>query len=70
MDLWIKSASKREKLVMNDTDWYTIGQFIQDLFLLENGLTTKGFNNDLHNRLKENCDGEGTIQALKEITNL
>jgi len=70
IDSWARSGSKNEKLVMNDGDWYMIEELIQDLSLVEKGLASVTFNNDLSNRLTENCDSEKTIQALKAITNL
>ncbi len=70
IDSWMRSGSKKEKLVMNDDDWYIIDGLIQDFSLVEKGLASLTFNNDLNNRLKENCDSEKTIQALKAITNL
>jgi len=70
IDVWARSGSKKEKLVMNDNDWYIIDGLIQDFSLVEKGLASLTFNNDLNNRLWENCDSEKTIQELKEITNL
>ncbi len=68
VDSWARSGSKKEKLVMNDDDWYIIDGLIQDFSLVKKGLTSLTFSNDLNNRLKENCDSEETIQALKAIT--
>lgn len=70
IDSWARSGSKKEKLVMNDDDWYLIDGFIQDLSLVEKGLTSQTFEDDLNNRLKENCDAKETIQALKTISDL
>lgn len=69
IDSWARSGSKKEKLVMEDNDWYIIDGFIQDLTLVKKGLTSLTFNDNLNNRLRENCDGEKTVQALKTITN-
>ncbi len=70
IDSWARSGSKKEKLVMNDDDWYVIDGLIQDFSLVKKGLTSLTFGNDLNNKLKEKCDSEETIEALKAITDL
>lgn len=70
IDVWARSGSKDEKLAMNDDDWYFIDGFIQDIFLVEKGLTSHVFTDDLNHRLKENCDSKQTIQVLKTISYL
>lgn len=70
IDGWSRNGSKKEKFVMTDDDWYIIDGLIQDFTLVKNGLTSLTFNNDLNNKLKENCDNEETIQALKAIIDL
>ncbi len=70
IDSWARNGSKKEKLVMNHDDWYIIDGLIQDFSLVKNGLTSLTFNDNLHNKLKENCDNEETIQVLKAIIDL
>lgn len=70
IDSWVKNGSKKEKLIMNDEDWYLIDGLIQDLFLVNKGLVSLAFDNDLNNRLKEKCDSEETIQLLKTVFEL
>lgn len=70
IDSWARSASKKEKLIINDNDWYIINGLIQDLSLMKKGLTSLTFSNNLNKRLMENCDSDETIQALKIITHL
>jgi hypothetical protein len=70
IDSWARSGSKKEKLIMNDNDWYIIEGLIQDLSLVKKGLTSSTFNNDLNNKIKESCNSEETIQALQQITAL
>jgi hypothetical protein len=68
IDDWARIGSKKEKLVLNDNDWYIIDGFVQDLSLMRKGLTSLTFVNDLNHRFKENCDSDETIQALKSIS--
>jgi hypothetical protein len=68
IDNWARSGSKKEKLVMNDNDWYLIDSLIQDLTLIKNGLAALSFHSDVNYKLKENCDSEETIQMLKAMT--
>lgn len=68
IDSWSRSGSKKEKLIMSDNDWYVIDGLIQDFSLVKKGLTALSFSDDLDYKLKENCDSEETIQALKAIS--
>lgn len=68
IDSWTRSGSKKEKLVINDDDWYIIDGLIQDLSLVKKGLASPIFSNDLNNKLKMNCENEETIQELKAMT--
>lgn len=67
IDCWARNSSTKEKLIMTDNDWYQIDSFLQDLILVEKGLTSIEFNNSLNNKLRENCDSDFTIDKLKEI---
>lgn len=67
IDNWARTASKKDKLVMDDDDWYIIDRLVQDLSLTKKELTSQDFIHKLSNKLKENCDSEETIQALKTI---
>ena len=52
-----------------DTEWYLINDLIQDVQLVDKGLASKEFSDNLQKRLRENCDNEGTITQLKELAN-
>ncbi|WP_291529128.1 hypothetical protein [Bacteroides sp. UBA939] len=67
-DGWARIGTKEEKLVMNSNDWFLIEGFIQDLHLVKKGLTSDTFIISLNERLKEECDSEETIQAIKDIS--
>lgn len=68
IDGWARNNSTKEKLIIEDNDWYLIDSFLQDLFLVQKGLASSDFIVNLENKLKENCDGEETIIQLKKIS--
>lgn len=70
IDSWARGGSKKEKLVMKDNDWYIIDVLIQDLTLVNKGLTSVTFSDSLDNRLKENCNSKEAIQALIALSDL
>jgi len=51
----------------NDEEWFLIGNFIQDIRLVNKGLTSKEFSEKLKKKLKANCDNEDTISLLKKL---
>lgn len=67
IDGWARSNSNKEKLLIEDNDWYLIDSFLQDLFLVKEGLTSNEFIMNLEDKLIENCDNGETIIQLKKI---
>ena len=67
IESWLRSGSKKESSIMSDKDWHDIDTFIQDLYLLQKGLTSLEFNNTLINKLNEYCENEEVITRLKEL---
>ncbi|MEI9920684.1 MAG: hypothetical protein WDO14_18115 [Bacteroidota bacterium] len=53
--------------VTNDDEWYLIGSLIQDARLVNKGLASKEFSDNLYKKLKENCDNDDTINELKNL---
>lgn len=53
--------------VTNDDEWYLIGGLIQDIRLVNKGLASKEFLDNLRKRLKENCDSDDTINQFKNL---
>lgn len=64
---WARVGSKEEKSIMNDEDWFLIEGFIQNINLIKKGLVSDTFINSIIERLKEKCDSEETIQAIRKI---
>lgn len=51
-----------------DEEWFLISNFIQDIRLVDKGLTSKEFSENLKKRLKENCDDNDTIDLLEKLS--
>jgi len=64
---WARVGTIEEKSIMNDNDWFLIEQFIQGIEVVNKGLASDTFKELLIERLKESCDSDETIQAIKEI---
>ena len=67
VDGWARVGTKEEKSIISHIDWFLIEGFIQDINLVKKCLASDAFMNSINERLKENCDSEETIQALKEM---
>jgi len=67
IDSLARSGSKKEKIIMNNDDWFLIDAFVQDLFLIKKGLTSLEFKNNLNDRLNQNCDSDKTIKLIHQI---
>ena len=68
IDSWARSASNRERAHMDDEAWHLIEGLLHDCFLVERGLASVSFADELESRLKECCDNQETISALKAIS--
>ena len=55
--------------ITNDDEWYLISNLIQDMRLVNKGITSKKFSDNLHNSLKENCNNQETISKLEQLAN-
>jgi hypothetical protein len=69
IDFWARSGSKKEKLIINDNDWYIIDTLIQDMLFVRKGLSTKEFKEDIDNKLKEICSDQEVIKQLTGYVN-
>jgi len=67
IDGWARIGTSEEKSMMNDEDWFLIEGFIQDISLAKKCLASDTFIKSVNERLKENCDNDSTIQAIKEL---
>jgi len=53
----------------SDEEWFLISNLIQDIHLINNGLASRDFSENLEKKLSENCENENTISFLKELAN-
>jgi len=67
-DGFVRCATQEEKTIMDYKHWSLIDSLVQDLYLIKKGLASDSFIKSTDEKLSENCDGQQTIQALKELT--
>lgn len=67
IDSWTRSIFKKDKLAISDEDWFLIDSFLQDLSIVNKGLTSLHYNDTLNFKIKENCDTDETMKALKAL---
>ena len=53
--------------MMSDEDFFLIDNFIQDIGLISKNLSSKEFEENAEEKLKENCDRQDTIAELKRL---
>lgn len=66
-DMFILSGTPEEKSIMDYKHWSLISSLVQDLSMIKQGLAADSYIKMAEEKLKENCDSEETIQALKQI---
>jgi len=67
-DSWARSGTKKQKQIVNDADWYLIDSLIQDFMLEKAGISSKEYIVKFHEKLKESCDKQLTIDELKKLS--
>ena len=63
----IRCATQEEKIIMDYKHWSLIDGLVQDISLIKKGIASISFVTSTYEKLKESCDNEETIQAIKEI---
>lgn len=58
-------ASKSQKKIMSEEDFFLVGRLIQDLIIIKNGLAAKEFQDKVEKSLQDSCDNYETISILK-----
>jgi hypothetical protein len=66
-DGFVRCATEDEKEYMTSSDWSAIEHIIQDLHLIRYGLVSKSYKDDFCKKLKENCEGEETINEVLKL---
>ena len=65
-DGFARVGSNAEKELMTYDDWALIDSMLQDLELIEKGLSSKDFKNQMDTKLKENFDFE-SIEIIRHL---
>lgn len=66
-DAWAYVVLESEKQIFKGGEWSLINSLIQDILLLKKNLLSQKYIDELNLKLKENCDNEETIEALKQL---
>ena len=67
-DAFFRMASKKESEGMGPEHWAVMDSLIQDMFLIKGGLASESFTNAAKKRLRESCDSEATVEALRRVS--
>lgn len=62
-------GTEEEKKLFDEDDWSIIDGFIQDIIIVENGLASESYAEDLQKNLREHCNSKEVIEQLIEIAN-
>ena len=66
LEAWSHGSRQKERLIMNDADWYAIQSLLQDIKLINGGQASDSFKDDAKHRLNAECEDKGTINLLLE----
>lgn len=67
IDSWARSATKKERMIMSNEDWYIIDSLVQDLTLSIKSLSSTNYDLKLNDKIKQLCIDEKTINELKKL---
>lgn len=67
VDGWARIRTDKENSIMNDNDWFLIDSLIQDITLVNKCLASDSVMKSINERLKDYCDTDETIQAIREL---
>lgn len=56
--------------ITNNDEWYLIKDLIQDLILVQKGLSTQDFAEKVNKKILENCDSIETIKKMKLLAKI
>lgn len=66
-DVFVRIATKKEKDIIDYSDWEMIDELLQDVGLINKGLVSDDYRERINNKLEVFCDSQNTI---KELINL
>lgn len=67
VDRYIRLGGKQEWGMMDDKDFFLLRGLLQDLTMVNNGLTAESYSNSVNQRLIENCDGMETVEQIRDL---
>ncbi len=67
VDMWARVGSKKQRAILDDGDWSLIDSCLQDIFIVNKGLASQSFSDNLDKKLNEVCDCQETIAVLEKI---
>ena len=67
IDGWARAGKRDELKIMNDNDWSVIDKLIQEVELVDKGLASKKFKENLNEKMKEFCEDKETEEQLRRL---
>lgn len=64
----ISVGRKREKELLEGNEWAMIGNFYQDIHLINNGVADQAYTTQTIKRLQEQCDQDGFLMLANKIS--
>jgi hypothetical protein len=66
---YAQAVTPAQRAVLPERDWTLILDFIQDLYLVQQGLASPDYTARLERRLHDHCSGHEVIAALTGLAN-
>ena len=67
IDAWARTGSKAELLEMEDADWFLIDQLLQDLALVNKGLTSAEYSDSIHEKVRLSSLDAKVVETLMSM---
>jgi len=67
IDRFARTGRKAEEDTITTNEWYLIDELVQDLKLLESGMTSETFVKEVTTKLNKNCEDQDVIKLMETI---
>lgn len=64
-DIWLRTSWWWQRNKIDPDDWALISQLIQDIKLIDKGLCSEPYAQEVNNKIQENCMDEKVIKELR-----
>ena len=64
IDRWGRTGSEEELRIMSDSDWLLIDSLLQDIYLINNNLSSDSYTYNVEAKLNESCDCDETVKLI------